>query len=209
MSKGRDTPVRYGPTLVVGLIGAVAVTVGVTKPWATATAHQAGLPEIQAQVSGADLAPLSGALGVVILAAFGAVVATRGWVRRVLGVVIMVAAAVVLVSTIDPPGATSALREGLSAKGWSGGDYTTSTAGWRWVCLGGAVLCIAAGLAISLYGARWATMGRQYDAPAGGEPASVESGGSTSADAGDESLTGADVWREIDQGRDPTHRDPA
>ena len=73
---------RYGPTLVVGLAGALAMTVGVAKPWVTATARQSGLPQIEVTVSGASLAPLAGALGVVVLAAFGAVVATRGWVRR-------------------------------------------------------------------------------------------------------------------------------
>ena len=64
-------PVRYGPTLVLGLAGALAVMVGVAKPWATATATQPGLPAIEVQVTGADLAPLAGALGVVLLAAFG------------------------------------------------------------------------------------------------------------------------------------------
>ena len=84
---------KYGPTLVVGLAGALAMTVGVAKPWVTATARQSGLPQIEVTVSGANLAPLAGALGVVVLAAFGAVVATRGWVRRGLGVLIVLASA--------------------------------------------------------------------------------------------------------------------
>lgn len=188
------TPVRYGPTLVVGLAGAIAVTVGVAKPWATATARQAGLPTIEASVSGADLAPLAGALGVVVLASFGAVVATRGWARRALGVLIVLAALVVLVSAIAPPGAGSALDDALAAKGWTGGDHDIGIAGWRWVALAGAVASVLAGAAISFYGGRWATMGAEYDAPA------------PTKDSAQPPSTEAEVWRELDQGRDPTRQ---
>jgi uncharacterized membrane protein (TIGR02234 family) len=180
---------------VLGLVGAVAVMVGVAKPWATATATQPGLPTIEVQVTGADLAPLAGALGVVVLAAFGAVIATRGWVRRGLGVLIVVSAAVVLFSAIVPPGAHGALEDALAAKGWTGGSYDSGVAVWRWVALAGSVASILAGIAISLYGGRWATMGAAYDAPASTpRPAEAPQGASTEAE----------VWREIDQGRDPT-----
>jgi uncharacterized membrane protein (TIGR02234 family) len=180
---------------VLGLVGAVAVMVGVAKPWATATATQPGLPTIEVQVTGADLAPLAGALGVVVLAAFGAVIATRGWVRRGLGVLIVVSAAVVLFSAIVPPGAHGALEDALAAKGWTGGSYDSAVAVWRWVALAGSVASLLAGIAISLYGGRWATMGAAYDAPASTpRPAEAPQGASTEAE----------VWREIDQGRDPT-----
>jgi uncharacterized membrane protein (TIGR02234 family) len=143
----------------------------------------------------------------VVLAAFGAVVATRGWFRRGLGVLIVLAAAVVLAAALHPPGATSALQDGLSAKGWSSGGYQTATAGWRWVAMFGSALSIAAGGAISLYGARWATMGRAYDAPTTTTPAGTVSPAVTQAPVDAQPLTEADVWREIDQGRDPTHGD--
>lgn len=196
----RSTPVRYGPTLLLGLVGGVAVMVGVAKPWATATAQQAGLPELHADVTGADLAPLAGALGVVVLAAFGAVIATRGRARQTIGVLVVLASLVVLVSAIHPPAATDALRDALAAKGWSGGDVDTSTAAWRWVALAGSLAAIAAGLAISLYGARWATMGAAYDAPAPTAGPSQTGVGGLS-----EGTSDAEVWREIDRGRDPTH----
>ncbi len=194
----KATRVRYGPTLLLGLAGAVAVVVGVAKPWARATAHQSGLPPIQAQVSGADLAPLAGALGVVVLATFGAVIATRGRVRRGLGVLIVLAAAVVLVSALHPPGASGALRDALSAKGWAGGDLQTEAAAWRWVALTGAIASVIAGTAISLYGDRWATMGAEYDAPG------VTTSSERSRGTGQAPTTEAEVWRELDEGRDPT-----
>jgi uncharacterized membrane protein (TIGR02234 family) len=206
MSGPRRPQPPYGPTLVVGLLGAVAATVGVAKPWVSASTHQAGLPEIEAQVSGSDLAPLAGALGVVVLAAFGAVIATRALVRRALGVLIVVAAAVVLVTAVHPPGATDALHDALTAKGWSGGEMDTTTLGWRWLALGGSILAIAAGVAISLYGSQWATMGSEYDAPRARGRTAGDDGG---RDATAAVSTEADAWREIDRGRDPTHDDRA
>ncbi len=198
--------ISYGPTLVLGLVGALAVTVGVSKPWVSATALVPGLPTIEARVTGAGLAPLAGALGVVVLAGFGAVIATRGWARRAVGILVMISAAVVLVTAIDPPGATGALEDGLSAKGWSSGAYTTTTVAWRWVSLAGAVISLAAGAAISRYASRWATMGQEYDAPTrSGTPDTRPH--LEAAELAE--LSEADVWREIDQGRDPTRRDGA
>lgn len=191
-------PIRYAPTLVLGLLGAVALTVGVSKPWLTATAKQSSLPTLHAEVTGADLAPIAGALGFVVLAAFGAVIATRGWVRRALGVLIVVAAAVVLVAAIDPPGGTDSLRDGLTAKGWTSGSFDTATTWWRWLTIVGAIVCILAGLAVAAYGGRWATMGSTYDAPHPRPAADVVPPA--------EDLSEAELWREIDQGRDPTRR---
>lgn len=189
----------YGPALLLGLLGAVGMTVGVARPWIVATANQRGVPPIEASVTGADLAPLAGALGVVVLAAFGAIIATKGWVRRGLGLLITVASLIVLVAAIHPGGASEALEAGLSNKGWTGGDYSTSTQGWRWVVLVASLVCAIAGAAVARLGGRWSTMGKEYDAPTRGP----RSSGSTTT-AGGEAMSEADVWREIDQGRDPT-----
>jgi uncharacterized membrane protein (TIGR02234 family) len=188
----------YAPSLLLGLLGAVGMTVGVARPWAAATAHQRGVPPIEASVTGADLVPLAGALGVVVLAAFGAVIATRGWVRRGLGVLIAIASVVVLVCALHPAGAGQALEEGLSNKGWTGGDYTTSTPAWRWVVLAASFVCAFAGAAVARLGGRWSTMGKEYDVPA-----TTQRPQDSTAASGD-AMSEAEVWREIDQGRDPT-----
>lgn len=184
------------------------MTVGVAKAWATATARPSGLPQIDAQVIGADLAPLAGALGVVVLAAFGAVIATRGWVRRWLGVLIVVAALVVLVSAVHPPGDDGALTDALSAKGWTGGDYDSASTVWRWVTMVGAIVSTVAGVAISRHGGRWATMGAQYDAPVT-TTATQTTTGSTRPTVAPSEQTDAEVWRDIDEGRDPTRQSDA
>lgn len=185
----------YGPALVLGLLAAIAMTVGASHPWVSATGSQPGLPTVHADATGTDLAPLAGALGVVVLAGFGAVIATRGWVRRVLGLLIVVGSAVVAVSTLVPSGASDVLTAGLSAKGWTGGSYQTSTEAWRWLVLAAAIVAIAAGATTFRYGGDWAVMGSRYDAPGPtgrrpGRPA--------------EALSEADVWQAIDEGDDPT-----
>jgi len=195
----------YAITLVAGLLASTAVAVGVSRPWMSATATVPGLPTIRATASGAELSPIAGALGVVLLAAFGAVVATGGWVRRGIGGLICVAALVVLVAALRPPDAATALQDGLSARGWSGGDYATDTEVWRWLVAAAAALCCVAGAEVAHAGARWPTMGSRYEAPAG----QADAGGRSAVSAApvhsvDAALTDEDVWREIDRGHDPT-----
>ncbi len=194
----------YAAALLTGLLSAAAVTLGVARPWYEASATSTVLPELAAVATGADLVPLAGALGVVLLAAFGAVLATRGWLRRGLGLLIVAAAVAVLVAVVDPGDTGQLLRERLSARGWSGGHYETAVTAWRWLSLFGAVGCITAGAAVAWFGARWPTMGQRYDAPdpvpgstAGGDDRGAEADGSASSE---------DLWRALDQGRDPTER---
>lgn len=191
----------YAPTLIAGLAGAVAVTVGSARPWVSATAAQAGLPSVSVSLAGADVVPLVGALGVVLLAAFGAVVATRGWVRRAIGVVIVVCATTVVALTVRPGGVTGALESELSDHGWTGGPYDQATEAWRWLVLVGAVVCLAAGLAVAAWGARWATMGARYDRPVAPTAAT---GPDEAATPADDSWSEQDLWKAIDQGKDPT-----
>lgn len=185
----------YPATLLSGLLGATAVAVGVARPWVEATATVQGLPALETTASGASLAPLTGALGVVLLAAFGAVIATRGWVRRGLGLLIVVVAVVVLAAAIWPGPTAASLTEQLVAKGYSGGGYETSTLAWRWVVLAGSVVSAGAGAMVARFGGRWATMGSRYDAPTAREEAAVDPDGAT-----DETQ----LWRALDRGNDPT-----
>lgn len=182
--------------MLAGLLGSGGVALAATKPWIRATASVANLPTIHASASGADLVPVAGALGVAMLAAFGAVVATRGLVRRLLGIAVLIAALVVIAASLRPDGATVVLTDGLAARGWSGGDYTSDTTLWRWLAVASAVVAGLAGSLTAAYGDRWAEMGSRYDAPVREKPA---------VERRPEDLTETDVWRAIDQGRDPTH----
>ncbi len=181
---------------MLGLVSATATTVAVSRPWVSATASVTGLPPLRAQVDGADVAPLAAALGVVLLASFGAVLATRGWVRRGLGALIVVCGLAVLASVVHPGDVSAAVEQGLSARGWSGGSYDASTSPWRWVAAAGAVGCVLAGLLVARFGGSWPSMGARYDAVGGQADPKV-----TSREV---VVTESDLWRSIDQGRDPT-----
>lgn len=188
----------YGLTLVIGLLAATVVTVGTSKAWAAATVTIQGLPTLRASATGADMAPLVGALGVVLLAAFGVVIATRGLVRRGVGLLIVVVALVVLVAAVHPGGAHDALDAALSAKGLPRGHaFETQSAVWRWLVFAASVPCALAGAAVAAYGGHWATMGSRYDSPGAAGPIAAAPG----PEAG---LDEADAWRAIDQGQDPT-----
>lgn len=197
--RGQRRPRGYAATLVVGLLSATVASVGLARPWITATAEQEGLPLIQTSVTGVEVAALAGALGVVVLASFGAVIATRGWVRRSLGALIVLSSAVIAYSTLRPPSGIDQVEGGLSALGWAGGAYDMATTPWRWLTLAAASLCMAAGVAVIARGHRWATMGSRYDAPV-----SLAGEAAVARGADGRDLTEADVWQAIDRGRDPT-----
>jgi uncharacterized membrane protein (TIGR02234 family) len=185
----------YALTIVAGLAASAACSVAVAQPWARATATVPGLPPIEASVDGADVAPIAAALAVVCLAAFGAVIATRRWVRRALGVLIVGCAAVVVFVAVAPGSTTGLLEDALSAKGWTGGHYDRSVTAWRVVAGFAAALTMAAGAVVARFGGEWATMGARYDSPADTQSARPTA---------DEELSDAAMWRALDDGGDPT-----
>lgn len=202
----------YAATLLTGLLSALTITVGVAKPWVTANATVTGMPRLTVSVIGADLAPLAGAMGFVLLAAFGAVLATRGVARRAVGVVILVASLVVVWAAAHPGGGGRLVGEALRAKGWTAGDYESSTVAWRWVVFAAAMLCAGAGALVVSLGPGWATMGERYDAPATQAPDDVaptaaRRAGSTPSTPSTPSVapvSEVELWRALDRGHDPT-----
>ncbi len=187
--------------MLVGLVSAGTAALAVTRPWVTAAAVQPGIPPIQAGVSGVDLHPLAGALTWVLLAAFGAVLATRGRMRQCVGVVIVVAGAVIVGAAAVPGAADPLLRRGLATQGWAGSaTYTATWQLWRYLAVVGGLGCLAAGVAVVRRSRLWPTMSARYDAPAS---ASAEQAASP-VRAPTESLSETAMWRALDEGRDPT-----
>ncbi len=188
----------YATVLTLGLVGSLMTVLGTARPWASAAAGTRGLPAIHVSVTGTDLEPACGALGLALLAAFGAVLATRGWVRRGLGAAIVLGSIVVLIlAATAPADPTHALAAELSAKGWTGGGFGSGTEPWRWIVVAGAAAAGVAGAGVARFGGSWVSMGARYDAPAAATRA-------TQPDQAADVLTEAEVWKAIDQGRDPT-----
>jgi uncharacterized membrane protein (TIGR02234 family) len=155
-----------------------------------------GLPPFEASVDGAEVAPVAAALAVVCLAGFGAVLATRGWVRRALGVAIVGCAAAVVVVAVIPASTTSLLEDALSARGWTGGPYERSLTAWRVSAAIAGAVAMVAGAAVARFAGSWATMGTRYDSPAEGRRAR--------GPAPDEPMSDSAAWRALDDGADPT-----
>ncbi|MGH3476265.1 MAG: Trp biosynthesis-associated membrane protein [Nocardioidaceae bacterium] len=198
-------------SLVIAIVGGLAAgglaLLGASRTWARAEIAVPGVPSSTIEVSGTGAVPWVGALTLVILAGALAIVPTGGWLRRVVGAVIVLAAAGAAIGVLTAgPAIDDALSEELAESPASGGvdDAAIVAAAdhpaWRWLSLSGSVAGIAVGLLVTARGHRWATMGSRYDAPAPRQrtdAAEPEQGASAPTDD-------ADLWRALDEGRDPT-----
>ncbi|MEU4378044.1 Trp biosynthesis-associated membrane protein [Micromonospora echinofusca] len=157
-----------------------------TRTWAVElTARPTPLPPVRDARTGAGLLPWLPALALVGLAGGGAVLATRGRARRLLG----------------------GLLCGLGVAMAAGGGYGLVAAfdgevarHWPALCLLGGVLATAGGLLTALRGRRWPAMGARYERRPAGDAAPVARG-----DGG--RVTGrrtTEAWDAMDRGEDPT-----
>jgi uncharacterized membrane protein (TIGR02234 family) len=178
----------FGPTVAVGLAGAVLAAVAGSREWATARADAAGIP-VEASVTGAESQPLVAALALVALAAWGVVLVSRGRARQVLSVVGLLTSAGALVVVLLGSGtAEDDAREAAVARGATGDVFVTSLSAWYYLAAVGALLAAAAFVVAVVRSPRWPAMGSRYDAPS-----------ARSSPPADE-----DMWRALDEGRDPT-----
>ena len=187
----------FGPTVVLGLAGAVLAAVAAARDWATASGSAAGV-DVAATAKGSASAPLAVALALVALAAWGVVLVLRGRARRVVAVVGALAAGGVVAAVVVAFGrAQDDAVQAVVAKGATDDVFTTSLTGWYVACGVGAVATLVAfGVAV-VASPRWPAMGSRYDAPA-----AQASGPGGPASAG--TATEQDMWHALDDGRDPT-----
>ncbi len=138
-------------------------------------------------------APPVTALALVVLATWGVVLVSRGWPRRVVTWLGLLAAVGVIGFAVA---AWLGAPESFADGGLSQDLAATRTA---WSYLG--VVAGLAGVITSALAVRsvrqWPEMGRRYDAPGDEQPAGR-------SDVPLEEQTNLDLWRAIDEGRDPT-----
>jgi uncharacterized membrane protein (TIGR02234 family) len=217
----------FAVALLLGLAGAGLAIFGATRTWSVQVIVRPGLPELRTARTGADDFPLLVGLALVALAGAGALLATRGVVRRVVGGLLAVVGAGVIVQTLTG-------RIGLDV-GRAGAGATT----WPIVCVLGGAMIVAGGVAAAAQGHRWPTMGARYERrppaqPSAGRvtdarpPAAAKPGGELSAQRGPgfsapsvgpgagsgttpetriaEPIDTRAVWDALDRGDDPTAR---
>jgi uncharacterized membrane protein (TIGR02234 family) len=178
----------FGPTVLAGVAGTGICALAGGKPWA--------VPDGQAGSTLADRSgghvPLAAALGLAGLACWGVVLVTRGRVRRVVAALgTVVAVGLVATTVVGRSSALDSARHGTVNLGRTPtGAHTTA---WWWWAVVAAILALAASAVAVRRAGSWPEMGSRYDAPDGGpvarDPAEMED---------------VDLWRAIDQGRDPT-----
>jgi len=178
----------FGPAVLLGLAGTGLSALAGSKPWA-APDGQAGTTLVD-KTSGH--VPLAAALGLVGLATWGVLLVTRGRVRRVVAALgAVVAVGLVATAVVGRSSALDSARHATVDLGRTPtGAHTTP---WWFAALVAAVLALVAAAIAVRNVSSWPEMGSRYDAPTGraetDDPAQMED---------------VDLWRAIDQGRDPT-----
>jgi hypothetical protein len=130
-------------TVVLCLAGAGLALFAATRTWAVdVVTRPEPLPPIRTTRTGGDLLPWLPPLAVVGLAGSGAVVATRGWARRWIGVLLLL------------------VGLGVAAGGAYGLSETTT---WALACLAGGLALAAGGALAALRGAAWPGLGSRYE----------------------------------------------
>jgi hypothetical protein len=181
----RTERVWFLPVVGTGVLAAALTSVASGKSWFHAAVDYQLLPGVPDPDKSADM-PLALALSLVVLAGWGALLVSRGRVRRVVAGVALVAATgvlgCVLVAPFTLPGQ---IRDALPA---GSDDVSVSPTGWFVVAAVAAALSAGALVLAWRLCPAWPTMSSRYDAPAG------------RADVPGET----DLWKALDEGHDPT-----
>jgi uncharacterized membrane protein (TIGR02234 family) len=174
--------------LVAGLLGGALALLVAGRRWAAATVTAPTGTRLHVAASGRALAPALPALGVAALALTLAVLAARGPLRRLVGLLlVVVGGATVAVSVAARGAADRVLAE--RAFGTAVTVVHAPVAGWWLLAVASGLLMTGAGALTVTLGRHWPSMGSRYDAPRSRR---------TAADPD------ASAWDALDRGDDPT-----
>jgi uncharacterized membrane protein (TIGR02234 family) len=203
-----STRLQFALALLLDVLGAGGVLLVGTRDWQTIVTPRA--PQFlddTLQVTGRTVDGAPTALALVALAGAVAVIATRGVVRRGVGVVIALAGigivwrAAFAFGAIGTPRARDLVRDKHpSAASTTSVPQVSVHPGWVVLTLACAVLVLVAGLLVTGYGARWTGMSTRYESPAVQADPDAIAARRARADAA--------LWTALDRGDDPTARDP-
>jgi uncharacterized membrane protein (TIGR02234 family) len=186
---------RLTVTLLALALAALGLWVATRLVWLRASYQSPLRGAITAQATGADVRPELGAVAMLAIAAVAAVVATGGWPRRVLGVVVVAAGGWAAWQSVTILVGSSAGLFAYAPPPAPSSDAVASGSPVRTaaplLALGAAVLMVAAGAAIVGWAGAMPRLGARYSAP--GAPARVRDRDS-------------EWWNALDAGEDPTVR---
>jgi uncharacterized membrane protein (TIGR02234 family) len=176
---------------LLGGVGAAIVVGFAGRSWATVTERGTGLEALNQHLSGRSLSGVIAALGWAGLAGIAALLATRGWARVAVGV--LLAAFGVIVAIASPVAVRHAHVVSIAGDKTNlarlGGELIVHVNAWWVLSLVGGVLLAAAGLLTTVRGRRWPGMSSRYERPGPTRPATDDP---------------ASLWKALDRGDDPT-----
>jgi uncharacterized membrane protein (TIGR02234 family) len=178
----------YALTLAACLAGAALSAYAVTRTWSLQLTARTGMTDLRTARTGTDAEPWVIGLALVALAGTGALLATRGVVRRVLGGLLALA------------GAGVALGAVLGRAGVDPGAAGAGATAWPIACVLGGLIIVAGGVTAARHGHQWPTMSARYDR----KPVARAQVRRPSTDP---ELAPADhraAWEALDRGDDPT-----
>jgi uncharacterized membrane protein (TIGR02234 family) len=179
-------PAGMGAALAAALSGSVLALLAAGRIWGAHTFTAAGGGRQHVTVHGHDVAASLPALATAALVLTIGVVAVRSWLRRVVGLLVVVAGGALLGVALTARGDVGAA---LARQAFASPNVVVAAghSAWPWVAAVGAALVVAGGAATAVLGHRWPALGRRYDAPA-------------VAVADDDDA----MWAALDRGDDPT-----
>jgi Tryptophan-associated transmembrane protein (Trp_oprn_chp) len=187
----RDRRPMFAPVVGVGLAGAGLLAVAGGRAWMTPSVPDT-LPG-EWSIAWDSTAPLASALGLVLLAAWGVLLVTRGAVRRGIALVAVVAAGAAVVVVVGGwwwvPGH---LADQLERLGIASDRLETSPTAWYAAATLAAIASALTSVLAFRWVSAWPEMGSRYDAPGATAPPAAED------------ASQLDLWRAMDQGHDPT-----
>lgn len=194
----------FAPVVLAGLAAGALAAVAAARPAAVADGVPADALVVPPR--GADV-PLASTLSLVVLAAWGAALVLRGRARRaVLALGLLAAVGTVAALAVAAESLGDVVRRPYVEAGYAGVE--ASLTGWyvaAWVGTVASVVALAAAVRLAPC---WPEMGTRYDAPTAGsgaegttaDPRPVDGDPETEPDGRRE----RDLWRALDEGRDPT-----
>jgi uncharacterized membrane protein (TIGR02234 family) len=181
---------KRGLVLAAAAIAAAGLLllIAAGRTWGAATTRSTTGARQHVSVTGHAVASSLPALGIALLALSVAILAARGAVRRVLGLLVVVAGAAAVPVAIDAHGSVG--RELASRVfGSTARSLDGSRPAWWLLAVASGVIAVVAGAAVVIRGGAWRGLGSRYDAP-GATPR-----------AGEPTM---EAWDALDHGHDPT-----
>ncbi len=209
-SGGRGSPgAEYVLALALGLAATGLALLALGRVWIEASVLASGMPRQELSVTGSEALPWLRAVALVGLAGVAALLATAGWSRRVVGLILLAAGAALALGSAtagaellsDVTALTRSTAAGADSAAVEAAVDGADGSGWRWMTTVAGALLLAVGAGATVRGPYWPGLGRRHRAPG---PAASGTGAAPMVTAEPDLVDDADLWRAQDHGHDPT-----